>query len=272
MSTYHYNGAEWTTGSGSGSDTQGRYTVRRNNLANIQQMLAVGASYIGSGLAYGQVTVFDRDNIIYDSIDCSAFVMLTLMGISFEDSPYTTRVPIVRNSWEANSDYPWALNICMYKKSTYADGHASDQLIRNAAAIGRFFYDRNAVVPMTNGFRDVEPGDVVLYAKKTDGGDWYMPDRWMHISHIEIIANKTPAPDTYVDVNGVTQNWDKSRYPFRHGIMGARGSQDTIWGPDKVFLEQGMEDATLVTKNNCNTACLIVRPDLGALAGIEAQT
>lgn len=266
MSTYHYDGTEWTSGGGTVDDKQGRYTVRRNNLVNVQQMLAVGASYIGSGLDYGQVTVFDRDNIIYDTIDCSAFAMLTIMGISFEDSPYTTRVPIARNAWQANPDYPWALNICMYKKSTYVDGHAWDQLIRNAAAIGRFYYDRNAVVPMTNGFRDVEPGDIVFYARKLENGEWMMPDRWMHINHIEIIATKEPAPDTYVDMDGVTQTWDKTRYPYRHGIMGARGSTDTIWGPSQVFLENGMEGNS-VLKNNVNTVCLIVRPDLGALAG-----
>ena len=230
---YDIYGNEFSEGGSSGDGTQGRYTVKRNNRELVRQMLAVGESYIGSGLDYGQVTVFDRDNIIYDTIDCSTFVALALMGISFEDSPYTTRVPIARGAWDANPDYTWAIPLIQYKKSTYADGHASDQLIRNAAAIGRFYYDRNCVVPMTNGFRDVEPGDIVFYARKLENGDWMMPDRWMHINHIEIIATKEPAPDTYVDGEGVTRNWDKARFPYKHGIMGARGDTNTIWGPSR---------------------------------------
>lgn len=272
MSTYHYDGTEWTSGGGGTvDDTQGRYTVKRNNLVNVQQMLDVGRTYLGKGLTYGQVTVFDRDNIVYQAIDCSAFTMLTVMGIPYNDSPYYTNVPIARSAWQNNANYPWTINLAMYKKSTYADGHAADTLIRNAAAIGHFYYDRNAVVPMTNGFRDVEPGDIVFYAYKNSSGNWYMSDRWMHIAHIEIIATKEAAPDTYVGADGVTYTWDKTKYPYKHGIIGVRTSTPTAV-TTAPFLENGhAEDPADMTHADVRTACLIVRPDLGALAGEAAE-
>lgn len=238
---------------------------KRNNDALVTDFLTVAQTYLNQNT----IEYKDGDTIIYKStatngIDCSTFVNLCLMGYEFNDTPYVTHTYISPTSWVANSDYNWSICPLKYQISRYIDNSNPTEMVRLACQLGRWMQERNQVVSMAQGFIDVLPGDIVFYARKSqDTGDWINPTWWKHINHVGIILTKEDAPNTYVDGNGVTQNWDKTKYPYKHTIIDV--GRTTPPCRDSHWLEEGQEDSTNVYENNVNTVCLICRPDLGSL-------
>lgn len=250
-------------------DTQARLTLKRNSETIVSEFLSVAESYLNqTGLTYK-----DGDTIFYKStatngIDCSTFVGLCLMGYPFNKSPYATGQYISPSAWEANSDYDWALPTIRYQISRFIDGHNPTEIVRLACQYAAWMRSRNQVVPMTNGFRDVLPGDIVFWGHKVSGtNEWVHPTWFMHINHIGIIHSVEPAPDTYVDKSGVTRNWDKSKYPLKHNIIDCGNATPpcrmTHW------LEEGQENPANVYSNDVNSVQIICRPDFGSLRSGE---
>ena len=266
MSVYDIYGNEIVVGGD--SSAQAKLTVKRNNETLVTDFLTVAQSYLGQT----DIVYKDGDTIFYkktatNGIDCSTYVGLCLMGYSYNETPYVTQQYIDPSAWVENSSaHNWAIPTIKYKVSRYIDGHDSDETIHLACQIARWMSERNQVVPLTNGFRDVQPGDIVFWGHKVSGTDeWVHPDWFMHINHVGIILTKEDAPNTYVDKNGVTRDWDKSKYPFKHGIIDVGIStppcRTTHW------LEEGQEDPTNVYSNDVNSVQIICRPDLGAMDG-----
>lgn len=240
-------------------------TTKRNNAALVEEFLTVARSYLGKT----SITYSDGNTVFYtgsstNGIDCSTYVGLCLMGYAFEDTPYYTGQYHSVDSWVENSAHNWAVNPLRYKGSRYIDGHNPDEKVRLACQMARWMIERGQSVPFGNGFRDVEPGDIVWWGRKTSGGDWYKPDWYLHINHIGIVLSKESAPDAYTE-GGVTYTWDKDKYPYKHQII-----EVTALTPPpcvmRYWLERGQEDPTKVDVNNANTVVAVCRPDLGALS------
>lgn len=241
-------------------------TVKKNNEVLVDDFLTVARSYLNQT----SITYKDGDTVFYkdtatNGIDCSTYVGLCLMGYAFEDTPYYTGDYHSIDSWVENSAHNWALNVLGYKCSRFIDGHNPDERVRLACQMARWMIERGQSVPMDNGFRDVMPGDIVWWGhKKTGTDEWVRPDWYLHINHIGIVLSKENAPDTFVS-GGVTYNWDKTKYPFKHQII----EVTALTPPPCVanyWLERGQEDTTNIYQNNVNTIVAICRPDLGALS------
>lgn len=240
-------------------------SFKRNNLSLVSEFLNVAQSYLNQNT----IEYKDGDTILYKStatngIDCSTFVNLCLMGYSFNDTPYYTHSYKDPTSWRANSNYDWSINPLQYQISRYIDNSNPTEIVRLACQLGRWMFSRGQEISLSNGFADVLAGDVVFYARKDqDTGDWKNPTWWKHINHVGIILSKEDAPNTYVDGQGVTRNWDKTKYPYKHTIIDVTSitppCSTTHW------LEEGQEDSTNIYENNVNTVCLVCRPDFGAL-------
>ena len=188
------------------------------------------------------------------------------MGYNFEETPYSTHVYKSPDSWESNPAHNWGLSPIQYKTSRYIDGTNPDERIHLACQLARWMTDRNQVVPLSNGFRDVMPGDVVFWGSKSSATqDWLHPTWYGHISHVGVILSKEPAPDTFV-VNGITYAWNKAKYPFKHTIIEVyQEEQGESPCHNTRYLEGGQEDPTNVYSSNVNTIVMIGRPDFGAL-------
>ena len=246
-------------------------TVKRNDEDLVGQFLNVARSYLGQT----SITYKDGDTVFYkdtatNGIDCSTYVGLCLMGYAFEDTPYYTGNYHSVDSWVENAVYNWAINVLGYKCSRFIDGHNPDEKVRLACQMARWMIERGQSVPMDNGFRDVMPGDIVWWGRKTSDGEWYRPDWYLHINHIGIVLTRETPPDTYVS-GGVTYTWDKEKYPFKHQII----EVTALTPPPCVanyWLERGQEDPTKVDINNVNTVVAICRPDFGALRAEQASS
>lgn len=264
MSVYDINGRAIVVDGGAGD--QSKITVKRNSETLVSSLLSVAQTYLNkTSISYEQTTILDTASSNY-YIDCSTYVILCLMGYPFEQTPYYTGRFIPPGTWVANSAYKWAIDVNNYKISGYTDGRDPNKRVRTASQIANWMQSRNQVVPLTNGFRDVLPGDVVFYgAHKSSTGDWNQPDRFLHINHVAFIYSVEAAPDTYVDGNGVTRNWDKDKYPYKHTIIDVGVSTPTCRTTH--WLEEGQEDPSNIYANNVNTIAIICRPDLGAMDG-----
>lgn len=239
-------------------------TLKKNSEALVDQFLTVARSY----LTQTSITYKDGDTVFYkdtqtNGIDCSTYVGLCLMGYAFEDTPYYTGQYHSVGSWVENDDFNWTLPVINYHTSRFIDGHNPDERVRLASQMARWMIERGWSVPMTDGFRDVMPGDIVWWGRKNQDGSWYRPEWYKHINHIGIILSKEDAPNTYT-TGGQTYNWDKDKYPYKHMII----EVTALTPPPCVanyWLERGQEDPTNVYQNNVNTVVAICRPDLGAL-------
>lgn len=261
MAIYDINGNVIYTETVSGE----QITVKRNNDELVTEFLTVAQTYLNQT----SITYSDGDTILYKStatngIDCSTFVNLCLMGYSFSETPYVTHNYIQPSAWVANSSHNWSICPLKYHVSRYIDNSNPTEMVRLACQLAHWCYNRNQVVPMDNGFEDVRPGDLVFYARKVQGTNDYLRSDWfMHINHVGIILTKENAPNTYVDGEGNTQTWDKTKYPYKHTIIDCGNTTPTVRTTH--WLEEGQEDSTKNYVNNVNTVCLICRPDFGAL-------
>ena len=238
-------------------------TYRRNPLAHVTEFLAVAQTYLNQS----SIEYKDGDTPMWvtgatNGIDCSTFVMFCMLGIPYSKSPYATGVYGGPTALSANTtDYEWAMNPMKYGISRYIDGSNPTEMVRLACQFGRWMQSRGQEVSLDNGFADVLPGDIVCWHMKARSTDeWVRPTWWNHINHIGIILTKEDAPNTYVDGNGVTRDWDKSKYPYKHTIIDVGNTtppcRTTHW------LEEGQEDSTNVYANNVNAIAIVCRPDL----------
>ena len=252
--------------SGTGSLSKGNdLYITENTIAGTDEFLAVAESYLNqTSIVYN-----DGNTPIYlttstNGIDCSTFVIFCLLGISYSNSPYSTGVYGGNWALSANSTYEWAVDPMLYTISRYIDNSNPDEIVRLACQLGRWFNDRCKVVSLANGFSEAQPGDIVFYAHKTSGTDeWTRPTWWEHINHVAIVYTVEAAPDTYSytqDGQTVTIPWNKTKYPYKHTVIDSVNKTPSV-GTER-FLERGQEDETNVYVNNCNTVCLIVRPNL----------
>lgn len=260
MAIYDVNGSP-IVASGSGSSV----TVKKNNTDYVTEFLAVAQSYLNhTEIEYkdGNTPIWQKSG---NGIDCSTFVGLCLMGYSYEKSPYVTGQSINPDTWKENSaDYDWALPTIRYKISRFIDGSNPDENIRLACQIARWMAERGQEVPLTNGFRDVEPGDIVTWAtRKQSTGEYSNPTWYRYISHIGIILSKEDAPNTFVDDDGQTRTWNKTKYPFKHQII-----EVTLETPPCIntrWLERKQENEAYMWGSCVNTIAGIFRPDFGAM-------
>ena len=255
--------------SGTGALVKGNdLYVEQNPSANIAEILTVAESYLEqTGIAYN-----DGNTPIYlttstNGIDCSTFIMFCLLGIPFNKSPYSTGVYGGPYALTPNlADFDWATDPMLYAISRYIDGSNPDEMVRLAGQMGRWFSEHCKVVSLANGFSAAQPGDLVWYAGKNQStGEWKNPTWWMHINHIAMVYSVEDAPDTYSytqDGQIITIPWNKTKYPKKHTIIDCGGTTPPCRTTQ--YLEVGQEDETNIYKNNCNTVCLIVRPNLNA--------
>ena len=241
---------------------------KKNNPNIVEQFLNVARSYLGQT----DIEYKDGDTIIWtnnatNGIDCSTFVSLVLMGWNYEQTPYYTHRYINRDSWQNNSDYNWSSATIQYKLSRFIDGHDNSERMRLACQLGAWMEQKGTKVSLDNGFRDVQPGDIVFWAYKSRStGTWTRPTWYRHITHVGIVLSKEAAPDTYeYTYNGVVHSgaWDKEKYPFKHTIIEAT----TTTPPVTIhrYLEFKQDDATAIYDANVNTISMVCRYDLGSL-------
>jgi len=249
------------------TNTSQAMTFRRNNLSLVTEFLTVAQTYLGKT----DIEYKDGNTPIYvttqtNGIDCSTYVMFCMLGIPYSMSPYATGVYGGPSALSANTaDYDWAMNPMKYTTSRYIDGHDSSEMVRLACQFGHWMFDRGQEVSVNDGFADVRPGDIVFWGHKVqETGEWLRSTWWRHINHVGIVLSKEDAPNTYVDGNGVTQTWDKEKYPYKHTIIDVGNTTPTCRTTH--WLEEGQEDATNVYANNVNTIQLICRPDIGGLS------
>lgn len=240
--------------------------TKRNNVNLVAEFLGIAQTYLNKT----SIEYKDGDTIMYKStatngIDCSTYTWLCLMGYGYESTPYYTHQYKSPYAWKANTDFDWSINPMEYKNSRYEDGSNPTEVVRVAAQMARWMSERSQIVLLDNGFVDVLPGDIVFWARKDrQTGNWVHPTWYKKISHVGIVLTKEDAPNTYIDSNGITRNWDKTKYPYKHQIIDVR--VETPPCQTLHWLEECQEDSTNVYENNINTVVLVCRPDLGALS------
>lgn len=252
--------------SGTGTLSKGSdLYISENTIAKTDEILAVAESYLNqTSIVYN-----DGNTPIYlttstNGIDCSTFVILCLLGITYSNSPYSTGVYGGAYSFSPNtSSYDWAIDPMDYCISRYIDNSNADEIVRLACQLGRWISGRCKVISLANGFSAAQPGDVVFYAAKNrTTGEWNNPTWWKHINHVAIVYSVEAAPDTYsYESNGqtITIPWNKTKYPYKHTIIDCGNTTPPC--RTSRFMESGQEDFTNVYANNGNTVCLIVRPN-----------
>ena len=265
MILYDFNGNEINI-------ENNQVTVKQNNDEIIDDFLNVANSYLNRD----DIVYRDGETVIWQStptngMDCSTFVSLCLMGYDYFSSPYYTHQYKSTSQWIANTLYNWALSTVQYKISRFIDGHNPDENMRLACQIGKWMIERGQSVPLTNGFRDVQKGDIVFWARRNrTTGEYIRPTWYKHITHIGIIYNIEDAPNiyNYTDTLGIVHNvpWDKNRFPFKHTIIECTDTTPCVI--TSRFLEIGQDTPTNYYESNCNTIAMICRPDFGALRRI----
>ena len=259
---------EFYGNSGTGILVKGKDLYSATNpSANVSDLISVAATYINqTSIVYNDGNTPIWLSTQTNGIDCSTFIMFCLLGLPFSKSPYQTGVYGGPYKLQANtSDYAWASDPLLYAISRYIDGSSPDESVRLACQIGRWCSERYKIVSLTDGFSAAQTGDLVFYARHApaEPSEWLRPTWWKHISHVAMVYSVEAAPDTYsysMNEETVTIPWDKTRFPYKHTIIDSRDRTPTCQATN--FLEEGQEDPTKITANNCNTVCLIIRPNL----------
>ena len=201
------------------------------------------------------------------AIDCSTFIGLVLRGIPFEKSPYTTvlgsTINIDSDSVEEDNyydntfetdaetggytnssliandlEYPWALNLFEWKYPVEIGGDPAQ--VRRASQIAEWMQAMGWEIPLDEQFTNVEPGDIIFWAKKKSDGTFIREKRFMHISHVAMCYNKVKAPDDYPE-----------GYPIKHTMM-----EVTTVSP--YVLNRSLE------KCSPGSVVMVCRPNLGS--------
>lgn len=217
-------------------------------------------------------TNYDVNGENKNSIDCSTFIGLLLRGIPFKKSPYgklfTDNGPLLDdndggnetgnhdeyddiyngNAWDpmnivANKDYSWSINPMDYKLKKNIN---SSELypVRTASQLAQWMYERGWAIPLDTTFTNLEPGDIIFWAKR-QGGEYIQPNRYKKISHVAICISKYDRPEN--------DSSFPSNYPWKHTML-----EVTTKAP--YVLNRTLE------KCSPNDVVMICRPDLGSVS------
>ena len=208
-----------------------------------------------------------------NAIDCSTFVGLVLRGIPFKESPYAS---LLEDSgtldeddkdngdetgnddehddiydgdlWDplnlkANPDYSWSINPMDWKLKKNVN---KEELypVRTASQLAQWAFERGWAIPLDPLFTNLEPGDLIFWAKKKNG-EYRQPNRYKQISHVAICISKYVRPES--DVNF------PEKYPWKHTTYEVSTSAPYI-------LNKTLE------KCSPDDVVMICRPDLGSLS------
>lgn len=265
------------------------YITEKSNPFYVQEIIGVADSYYAEGgksytengetkfyMKYGYNTVLSNTYNGEGGIDCSAYIGLVLRGIHFEDTEYYTDPANATSpetdeddgtdvetldervySYGANAEYDWAINPYDYELPSVIHGHEDDpRKVRSAAQLGQWLQMMGRSVWIDKHLANLLPGDVVFFAKKYASGKWVQEPRFMHISHVAIVAEKEPAP--------ADATWDTELYPYKHTLYEVRGASPQHPGAcGKFVLENPAFSGP--TENGVDTLVLVCRPDLGRI-------
>ena len=293
---------------------------RKNSQICTAQIVDVARSYYrkrgsaetGYNFVYGQqATCLDDgfDPATGVDIDCSTFIGLCLRGIPLEKSPYESLydkpdVPdgadggdggtsasesgegedySARNVLANTKDFAWAMNPAEYK---YPSETTEKKVVRTAAQLGQMMVEQGLKIDYDDTFIDVEPGDIIFYAKKKNG-EWVKPKRYMKISHVSICVNKI-----YTENFDSTKTYTVGNYCYLYadadkgiteGLYRCITDHTGEFNPDHFsyignhryrhsMIEASTGDPVMYNRTlerNKNYICLICRPDLGSVTNAE---
>ncbi|CAJ0610693.1 unnamed protein product [Cylicocyclus nassatus] len=293
---------------------------RKNSQICTAQIVDVARSYYrkrgsaetGYNFVYGQdETCLDDgfDPATGNDIDCSTFIGLCLRGIPLEKSPYESlynKADIPEetdggdggtsdsNSEEGEkfsprtvlankNDYAWATNPAEYM---YPSETSKKKVVRTAAQLGQMMVEQGLKIDYDETFIDVEPGDIIFYAKNKNG-EWVQPKRYMKISHVSICVNKI-----YNENFDITKTYTVGNYCYLYadadkgiteGLYRCITDHTGKFNPDHFeyiglhryrhpTIEASTGDPVLYNRTlerNKDYICLICRPDLGAVSNAE---
>ena len=207
------------------------------------------------------------------AIDCSTYIGLILRGIPVWKSPYKSLIQdfMIENDLElegsdedvidpgdndgdnsvlssssikANKDdYDWALDPFEWSNPITVNG-TDICPVRRASQLAQWMYERGYSIPLDETLSNIEPGDIIFWAKKNTDGTWRQPNRYMNISHVAICINKKEPP--------VDDPKFPSKYPYKHTML------------EVTTIEPYILNRTL-EKCSPESVVMVCRPDLGSL-------
>ena len=187
-------------------------TDHRNDPALVRELLEVGWSYYrvrGSREAptflYNQSDPacfdrgFDPENpALRRNIDCSTYIGLLLRGIPYEKSPYKgltgAGLPGPGMTAPNRAEYSWAMDPGAVKLSVNPD--EAPKPLRTASQLAEWLEKQNLAIQLEPDLSNVEPGDIIFWAKTRATGEYLRPRRYRKISHIAVCCSKLPQPET----------------------------------------------------------------------------
>ena len=242
----------------------------RSNSSLVDELVAIATSYYNGradtrpdttlNMEYGEPTILDTAADT-NKIDDATFVGLVLRGLPYGKTSYYTYEWQAPSYWIENNTFSWAFNPSYYANKQHSyDLYTSP--VRTAAQLAQLLVEQGRVIPIDTKLCNLEPGDLVFYAKKDILGVWNEPNAFMNIDHVAICTSKT-------DGSSIV-GWDASRFPYCHKIIHASNQTETPDEPVGCFydsvVEVGYTGTVDLTTNNYRTICLICRPDLGTLS------
>lgn len=214
-----------------------------------------------------------NDETYKGAIDCSTYIGMVLRGIPFEQSPYSHLTTIGAFPADDNeldgsdtesgdidndgsndekldpstiiantNEYVWAVNPFEWSLATTPTSSPSP--VRRASQLAQWMHERGMSIPLDETFSNLEPGDIIFWAKKDSDGNWIQPNRYMHISHVALCVNKMDPP--------TDDNKFPSKYPNKHTML-----EVTTVSP--YVLNRTLE------KCSPGSVVMICRPDLGGI-------
>lgn len=152
-------------------------------------------------------------------IDCSTFIGLILRGIPFRKSPYHTIPSQYVNPGDdepeegasggnsssderskrpgylpANAaDYAWAVNPGDFTLPTTP--LAKEDPVRTASQLAEWMELHGRAIELRPDFANVEPGDIIFWAKTDADGKYVRNYRYRNISHVAVCYSKLPQPE-----------------------------------------------------------------------------
>lgn len=260
------------------------YYARRAN-----EVVAVARSYYdnradGQGnprFRYGQQNTYRTTPFVLGNIDCSAFIGLVLRGIPYGSSPYGEyynagnsigdEITFDPDSVRCNPALSWPVDPRSYVSVTYTkdetdgdpaggavdvtDSTTSKTVVPTAAAnLAQMLCSVGDIVPLTDDFRYVQPGDIIFWAEKKSNGNWIQPNRFLRISHVAVCTGAENGTHTYLEVtsyddynynqsaeDGFTVHQDTIENSLYHPasgiVMVGRLKYGNVWTPFKVIAQ-----------------------------------
>lgn len=217
-------------------------TTHQNDPACVAELLALAKTYYDVRGTKAHPTFFynQSDPACFDrgfnpanpslrrNIDCSTYVNLLLRGIPFEKSPYQGLIApegspeaAAPGTTRANSEeYPWVMDSTGVTLSVNPDERPRP--IRTASQIAEWMEKQNLAIPLQPDLSNVEPGDIIFWAKTRPTGEFIRPRRYRKISHIAVCYAKLPQPDTVTttDYAGVRKVQVQSDVALRRILAG----------------------------------------------------